>query len=131
MLRTRINLLSLSRGSGIERYRNGGGTLVSQLTGGVTTRYTQDLAAPLSQVLQTKVGSAAITDYIYGLNRLASLNSGVKTWYAADALGSVRRTVTDVGVPLGIVNYDPWGTPESGTVPTFGFTGEMSLFALY
>jgi len=42
---------------------NGDGTLVSQATGGVTTRYTQDLAAPLSQVLQTKVGSAAITDY--------------------------------------------------------------------
>jgi hypothetical protein len=63
----------------------------------VTTRYTQDLAAPLSQVLQTKVGSADRTDYIYGLNRLASLNSGVKTWYAADALGSVRRTVTNAG----------------------------------
>ena len=35
---------------------NGDGTLVSQATSGVTTRYTQDLAAPLSQVLQTKVG---------------------------------------------------------------------------
>ncbi|HJZ46245.1 MAG TPA: hypothetical protein VKE41_03730, partial [Roseiflexaceae bacterium] len=100
------------------------GTLVSQASG-VTTRYTQDLAAPLSQVLQTKVGSAAITDYIYGLNRLASLNSGVKTWYASDALGSLRRTVADSGTPLGIVNYDPWGTPESGSVSTFGFTGEM------
>jgi RHS repeat-associated protein len=49
----------------------------------------------------------------------------VKTWYTADALGSVRRTVTDAGTPLGIVNYDPWGTPESGSVPTFGFTGEV------
>jgi YD repeat-containing protein len=104
---------------------NGDGTLVSQATSGVTTRYTQDLAAPLSQVLQTKVGAATPTDYIYGLNRLASLNSGVKTWYAADALGSVRRTVTDAGVPLGVINYDPWGTPETETVPTFGFTGEV------
>ncbi len=104
---------------------NGDGTLVSQATSGVTTRYTQDLAAPLSQVLQIKVGAAAPTDYLYGLNRLASLNSGVKTWYVADALGSVRRTVTNAGVPLGIINYDPWGTPESGTVPTFGFTGEV------
>jgi hypothetical protein len=63
----------------------------------MTTRSTQDLAAPLSQVLQTKVGSAAPTDYLYGLNRLASLNGSTKTWYAADALGSVRRTVTDAG----------------------------------
>jgi RHS repeat-associated protein len=113
-----------ARGSTTYGY-NGDGTLVSQATGGVTTRYTQDLAAPLSQVLQTQVGAATRTDYIYGLNRLASLNGGVKTWYAADALGSVRRTVADAGVPLGIVNYDPWGTPESGTVPTFGFTGEI------
>jgi hypothetical protein len=89
------------------------------------TRFTQDLAAPLSQVLQTQVGAAARTDYLYGLNRLASLNSGVKTWYVSDALGSVRRTVTDAGVPLGVINYDPWGTPETGSVPTFGFTGEV------
>jgi len=48
-----------------------------------------------------------------------------RTWYGYDALGSVRRTVADSGTPLGIVTYDPWGTPESGTVPTFGFTGEV------
>jgi len=48
-----------------------------------------------------------------------------RTWYGYDALGSVRRTVADSGTPLGIVTYDPWGTPESGTVPTFGFTGEL------
>ena len=79
---------------------NGDGTLVSQTASSVTTRYTQDLAAPLTQVLQTQVGTAARTDYLYGLNRLASLNSGVKTWYAADALGSVRQTLNDAGVPL-------------------------------
>ena len=33
--------------------------------------------------------------------------------------------MTDAGTPLGIVNFYPWGTPESGTVPTFGFTGEI------
>ncbi len=61
---------------------NGDGTLVSQATGGVTTRYTQDLAAPLSQVLQTQVGAATRTDYLYGLSRLALLNNGVKTTMA-------------------------------------------------
>ncbi|MBK9944977.1 MAG: RHS repeat-associated core domain-containing protein [Kouleothrix sp.] len=113
-----------ARGSTAYAY-NGDGTLVSQITGGVTTRYTQDLAAPLSQVLQTQVGAAARTDYLYGLQRLAALQSSVRTWYVADALGSVRRTVTDAGVPLGVVQYDPWGSVESGTVPTFGFTGEL------
>jgi hypothetical protein len=93
---------------------NGDGTLVSQASGGVTTLYTQDLAAPLSQVLQTRVGSATRTDYLYGLTRLASLNGSTKTWYVADALGSVRRTVADSGTPLGIVNYDDTfaGVPE-------------------
>ena len=76
-------------------------------------------------MLQIKVGTAAPTDYLYGLNRLASLNGTTKTWYAYDALGSLGRMVADAGTPLGIVNYDPWGTPESGTVPTFGFTGEV------
>ena len=52
---------------------NGDGTLVAQATSGVTTRYTRDLAAPLSQVLQTKVGSAAITDYCFGPHGLATL----------------------------------------------------------
>jgi len=48
------------------------------------------------------------------------------TWYAADGLGSVRRAFNGASAtPLGIVTYDPWGTPESGTVPTFGFTGEL------
>ena len=102
----------------------GDGTLVSQATGGVTTRYTQDLLSPLSQVLQSFT-TATRTDYLYGANRLATLTSGVSTWYASDALGSVRRTVSDAGVPLGVVQYDPWGSVESGTVPTFGFTGEL------
>jgi len=37
----------------------------------------------------------------------------------------VRRTFNTAATPLGIINYDPWGTPKSGTVPTFGFTGEL------
>jgi RHS repeat-associated protein len=88
-----------------------------------TTRYTQDLAAPLSQILQTTQGSTT-TNYLYGLERLAAQAGSAKTWYVGDGLGSVRLTLDDAGAPLGLVNYDPWGTPESGSVPTFGFTGE-------
>src|SRR5262245_57822048 len=49
----------------------------------------------------------------------------MRTWYATDGLGSVRQTLSDSGAALGSVNYDPWGTVESGSVPTFGFTGEL------
>ncbi len=65
------------------------------------------------------------TSYLYGTDCLASSSGATKTWYTNDGLGSVRRTMADAGTPLGVVNYDPWGTPESGSVPTFGFTGEL------
>jgi YD repeat-containing protein len=66
-------LTSVLKGSETRAYTyNGDGVLVAQTTNGVLTRYTQDLAAPLSQVLQTTQGSAT-TNYLYGLNRLASV----------------------------------------------------------
>ncbi len=92
---------------------NGDGTIVSQATSGVTTRYIQDLAAPLPQVLQTTQGSAT-TQYVYGRARVASVAGGTRTWYGTDALGSVRQTLDDAGVPLSVINYDPWGTPRRG-----------------
>jgi len=55
------------------------------------------------------------------------LLGATRTWYSYDALGSVRQTLDDAGTPLGAVNYDPWGTVESGTVPAFGFTGELQI----
>jgi hypothetical protein len=65
------------------------------------------------------------TDYLYGATRLASVSGATRTWYLGDALGSTRRTMSDAGVLVGTTSYDPWGTPESGSVPTFGFTGEL------
>ncbi|MFL5802178.1 MAG: hypothetical protein ACJ8CR_10610 [Roseiflexaceae bacterium] len=102
---------------------NGDGVLVRQVAGATTTDYTQDLAAPLSQVLQTKVG-ATTTSSLYGLERLASRSSTPRTWYLDDALLSVRRTLNDSGVANPPIFYDPWDTVESGSVPTFGFTRE-------
>jgi len=99
-------------------------TLARQATGGSTISYTQDLASPLSQVLQITDG-VTTTEHLYGAERLAAVAAGTRTWYGSDGLGSVRQTLSDTGTSLGSVNYDPWGTPESGAVPTFGFTGEL------
>ena len=113
--------LNRQTGRGATTYSyNGDGVLVYD----GTTRYTQDLAGPLSQVLQTTQGVTS-THYLYGQERLASVLSGTRTWYVTDALGSVRQTLNNSGAVLGTVNYDPWGTVESGSVPTFGFTGEL------
>jgi RHS repeat-associated protein len=104
---------------------NGDGVLVAQTANGTLTRYTQDLVSPLNQVLQTTQGSTT-TSYLSGRERLAAVAGGTRTWYAADALGSVRRTLNESGSPLSAINYDPWGMPEgAATPPTFGFTGEL------
>jgi RHS repeat-associated protein len=42
-----------------------------------------------------------------------------------DALGSVRQTTTNTGLPLDTFSYDPWGTPQGTAPPTFGFTSEL------
>jgi len=108
---------------------NGDGVLVTQTVNGTPTRYTQDLAASQSQALQTATGTGApaVTDYLYGLDRLASVPSGgtARTWYMPDLQGSVRYTTDDGANASPAVNYDPYGTPEGATPPTFGYDGEL------
>ena len=97
---------------------------MAQVANGTTTRYTQDLVAPLSQILQTNNGT--LTNYVYGSDRLMALTGSTRTWYLPDALNTVRRTLNDAGTPSAPLSYDPWGTPEGGAVPPiFGFTGEL------
>ena len=55
--------------------RTNDGVFVAQTTSGTTTRYVQDLAAPLSQVLSDGTAS-----YVYGAERLAGVTGGVRTW---------------------------------------------------
>lgn len=100
---------------------NGDGVLLRQQTGATTTTYTQDLASPLDQIL----GDGTST-YLYGAERLLAQQGSTGTWYDADALGSVRQTLDASGAPSGSpIWYDPWGNVQSGTPPTFGFTGEV------
>jgi RHS repeat-associated protein len=99
---------------------NADGTLVAQTTSGVTTRYAQDLAAPLSQVL-----SIGATRYVYGHERLATQSGSATSWYAGDALSSLRQTLDSTGMPRGTASYDPWGTPQGSALAPFGFTGEL------
>lgn len=78
----------------------------------------------LSQVLQTRVGAGAWTSYLYGHERLASLATP-RAWYLTDALGTVRRTVSDAGAIQGTANYSAWGVPQGGLIAPVGFTGEL------
>jgi len=124
-------LTALAGAGAAESYGyNGDGTLVTQTVNGIPTAYTQDLAGDQSQVLQTATGAGTptVTDYLYGLDRLASVPSGgsARTWYMPDLQGSVRYTTDDGANASPAVNYDPYGTPEGGAVPpTFGYDGEL------
>ncbi|MFP4440683.1 MAG: hypothetical protein ACLFVO_25900 [Chloroflexaceae bacterium] len=80
---------------------------MSETAGGQTTHYTQDLAAPLSQVLQIRQPDQT-TDVLYGLERLGTVSSGSTTWTGGDALGSTRLTLDDAGAVVG---------PTSGACP--------------
>lgn len=118
-------LTTTSAGQSRANTYNGDNVLVAQVANGTTTRYTQDLVAPLAQVLQLTQG-VTTTDYVYGSERLFELAGIQRTWHTSDALGSLRQTLDNAGAPLSALHYDPWGTPESGTTPApFGFTGEV------
>ncbi len=83
----------------------------------------QDLAAPLSQVL-----SDGTSTYLYGLDRLATVNAAGRTGELHDALGSVHLHLDDTGTPLSAsgLSYTPFGLPQSGALPQpFGFAGEL------
>jgi YD repeat-containing protein len=103
---------------------NGDGVLATQTTNSATTTYTQDLVAPLSEVLE-QTTSGTTTRYWYGRERLAAVAGSTRTWSGTDALGSVRQTLADSGSASTPLHYDPWGTPTEGTPPSFGFTGEL------
>ncbi|KAB8141080.1 hypothetical protein F8S13_21425 [Chloroflexia bacterium SDU3-3] len=102
--------------NGVTQKYNGDGVLMQ--SGTIT--YTQDVALALPQVIQT-LG----TDYVYGADRLAEVSKTARTWYATDALGSVRLTTSDTGAALSSIDYDPWGQVERGAPARFGFTGEL------
>gem|GEM_PF-5798368 len=99
---------------------NGDGVLVAQTTGSATISYTQDLIAPLSQIL-----SDGTSQYVYGRDRLFGVAGGTRTWYLGDALGSVRQTFDDAGLVQQALRYDAWGVPQGSSIAPFGYTGEL------
>ncbi len=100
------------------------GDRVSRTVNGVTTNYVLDSASPLTQVLQDGTNT-----YIYGVDRIAQMNSTVPEYFLTDGLGSVRQLVDNNGAIVLAKNYDPYGTEVSAVgsgLSSYGFTGEMT-----
>ncbi len=106
---------------------SGDGVRRSQTANGVETRYTVDVATGLPQVLQETRGSNT-TRYLYGLDQLATQDSGTWAYHHPDGLGSVRQMSDASGQVLMARSYTPFGAVKSqaGTANgSFGYAGEQ------
>ena len=103
---------------------NGLGDRVSQTVGEVTTTYTLDLNARLTQVLADGTNT-----YLYGYERIAQFSATETGYYLGDALGSVRQMADEDGVVTLTKQYKPFGELLSSTGSgelMYGFAGEQT-----
>lgn len=109
--------------STISNRYNGLGDRVQQTVDSVTTNYSLDLAAGLTQVL-----SDGSNTYLYGLGRIGEQQPDGRLYHLGDALGSVRQLVDATGEVSLAQDYEPYGDTRSSLgegASAFQFTGEM------
>jgi RHS repeat-associated protein len=108
---------------------NGDGARLRQVTNGVPTTYTLDLAAPLVMALQERTG-ATTKQYVYGMgdSPLASHDGTAWTYLSGrDGLNSVRQETDAAGNVLAVRDFDPYGMALQGNAgQPFGYTGEQT-----
>ncbi len=108
--------------STITNQYNGLGDRLSQTVNSVTTTYTLDLNAGLTQLLQDSTNT-----YLYGVNRIAQVAETQTGYFLPDALGSVRNITDENGEITLTQSYTPNGEVMAsvGTTQTaYAFTGE-------
>jgi RHS repeat-associated protein len=102
---------------------SGLGDRLKQIADGVTTDYTLDINAGLTQVLQDGKQT-----YLYGNSCIAQIAETQTGYFLPDALGSMRQ-MTDSSADLTLAkSYDPYGNviSSSGAGETvYGYTSEM------
>ena len=118
-------LKTVTQGSTVSSYvYNGLGDRLSQTVNGVTTTYTLDLNAGLTQVLTDGTNT-----YLYGNTRIAQSTTSGMQYFAGDALGSVRQLTNSSGVVALTRSYEPYGTVLSSagvTGTAYGYVGEWT-----
>ena len=82
-----------------------------------------------SQSIQS-IQDGMTTNVFYGDERLALQRNTISTWYLTNALGSVRTTLNDVGVPVATVNYDAWGVPETALLGALASPANCTVVAM-
>ena len=103
---------------------NGLGDRVSQTVNGLTTHYTLDLNAGLTQVLADGTNT-----YLYGYDRIAQFSASETGYFLGDALGSVRQMTDASGAVTLMRNYEPFGSllnSYGNGEFLYGYTGEQA-----
>jgi RHS repeat-associated protein len=121
---TANKLVGVTKGTSSIVYAYSGlGDRLKQIADGVTTDYTLDINAGLTQVLQDNTNK-----YVYGNARIAQIAETQTGYFLPDALGSMRQ-MTDPSADLTLAkSYDPYGNvvSSSGAGQTvYGYTGEV------
>jgi YD repeat-containing protein len=101
---TANRLTTVSQGADTYSFAyNGLGDRLQQTVNAVTTNYTLDLNAGLTQVLSDGTNS-----YLYGLGRIGEFGAAW-SYHMPDALGSVRQQTDNAGNVTMAQTYEPFG----------------------
>ncbi len=100
-------LVTLKQGTAVTHTfgYNGLGHRLRQVTNGVTTTYSLDLASGLTQVLADGTNT-----YLYGNGRIAQQNGTLTDYFLPDALGSVRQMASITDTMTLAKGYQPFGS---------------------
>ncbi len=122
-IENRLTKITNAGGTSLYAY-NGLGDRLFQVVDIVTTHYTLDLNAGLTQVLTDGTNT-----YLYGLSRLGQMTTTITEYFLGDALGSVRQ-LTDLSGDITLSkSYTPFGEVIASTgtgESVYGYTGEVT-----
>lgn len=124
-------LAILPAGDNIVYEYDGDGNRISKTQGGVKTKYINDVARGLVQVLQ-ETDNTGVTQATYtrGRGLIAMNRADADSYYHYDGLGTVRQMTDDSGAVIASYTYDSFGNliASTGTIAnTYGFTGEQQF----
>lgn len=110
---------------------DGDGTRISKTQSGVKTKYINDVAFSLVQVLMETDNSGVVQAiYNYGRDLISMNRADANSFYHYDGLGSARQLTDSSGAVAASYTYDGYGNliASSGSaVNTYGFTGEQQF----
>jgi RHS repeat-associated protein len=129
--RDRLIAVSPQPGDNTSYEYDGDGTRVSQTRDGVKTKYINDVALPIVQVLcETDISGTIQATYIYGKNLISMNRATINSYYLYDGLGSARQLTNSSGAVTDSYMYDGFGNliaSSGSTSNPYGFTGEQQF----